>query len=109
NLEKERDEALQRESDMRRKAREAALRARRNEEELEEAKTKLPNQEDVESYRSQLDSLKKRAEEAEAALAEARADFEKQKQAWEAEKELIKEERERDLQSQGNRPRSWLE
>lgn len=108
-LEKERDEALQRESDMRRKAREAALRARRNEEELEEAKTKLPSQEDVESYRSQLDSFKKRAEEAEAALAEARADFEKQKQAWEAEKELIKEERERDLQSQGNRPRSWLE
>lgn len=109
NIEKERDEALQRESDMRRKAREAALRARRNEEELEEAKTKLPNQDDVESHRSQLESLKKRAEEAEAALAQARADFEKQKQAWEAEKEVIKEERERDIQSQGNRPRSWLE
>ncbi|KAK1778265.1 TATA element modulatory factor 1 TATA binding-domain-containing protein [Copromyces sp. CBS 386.78] len=109
NLEKERDEALQRESDMRRKAREAALRARRNEEELEEAKTKLTNQEDVESHRSQLESLKKRAEEAEAALAQARADFEKQKQAWEAEREVIKEERQRDLQAQGNRPRSWLE
>ncbi|KAJ9157279.1 Protein SGM1 [Pleurostoma richardsiae] len=87
NLEKERDEALQRESEMRKKAREAALRARRQEEELEETKTKLPTfQEDVKSYQVQLESLKKRAEEAEAALAAARADFEKQKASWKEEK-----------------------
>ncbi|KAH6627959.1 TATA element modulatory factor 1 TATA binding-domain-containing protein [Chaetomium tenue] len=103
-LEKERDEALQRESDMRRKAREAAVRARRQEEELDEAKTKIPTiQEDVKSYQSQLDSLKKRAEEAESALANTRAEFEKQKQAWEAEKE------ERQLRDVPERPRSWLE
>ncbi|AEO54393.1 hypothetical protein MYCTH_63795, partial [Thermothelomyces thermophilus ATCC 42464] len=103
-LERERDEALQRESEMRRKAREAAARAKRQEEELEEAKTKIPTiQEDVKSYRTQLDSLKKRAEEAESALAKATADFEKQKQAWEAEKE------ERQLREVPERPRSWLE
>ncbi|KAL2159271.1 hypothetical protein VTH06DRAFT_2706 [Thermothelomyces fergusii] len=87
-LERERDEALQRESEMRRKAREAATRAKRQEEELEEARSKIPAiQEDVRSYRTQLESLKKRAEAAEAALATATADFEKQKQAWEAERE----------------------
>ncbi|EAQ89284.1 hypothetical protein CHGG_05903 [Chaetomium globosum CBS 148.51] len=103
-LEKERDEALQRESEMRRKAREAAVRVRRQEEELDEAKTKIPTiQEDVKSYQSQLDSLKKRAEEAESALANTRAEFEKQKQAWEAEKE------ERQLRDVPERPRSWLE
>ncbi|KAK4188003.1 putative TATA element modulatory factor [Podospora australis] len=104
-LEKERDEALQRESEMRRKAREAAVRAKRHEEELEEAKTKIPSiQEDVKSYQTQLDTLKNRAEKAEAALARARADFEKEKQSWEAEKE-------KHLLHQPivERPRSWLE
>ncbi|KAK3363024.1 TATA element modulatory factor 1 TATA binding-domain-containing protein [Lasiosphaeria hispida] len=103
SMETERNEALQRESEMRRKAREAAVRARRNEEELEETKTKLPGiQEDVRSYQTQLNSLKKRAEEAEAALVKSRAEFEKQKQAWEAEKE----------EKQTRQPverRSWLE
>ncbi|KAK8049093.1 M protein repeat protein [Apiospora phragmitis] len=80
SLERERDEALKRESEMRRKAREAASRAKRQEEELEEAKTKLPSvQKDLSDHQSQLESLRKRAEEAEAALAEAKADFEKQK------------------------------
>ncbi|KAK5654776.1 hypothetical protein OQA88_6812 [Cercophora sp. LCS_1] len=106
NMEKERDEALQRESDMRKKAREAAVRAKRHEEELEETKTRLPNmQQDVKSYEAQLDSLRKRAEEAESALEKSRADFEKQKQAWEAEKEETKQQRHQAI----DRPRSWLE
>jgi len=68
------------------------------------AKTTIPTiQEDVKTYQAQLDALKKRAEEAESALAKANADFEKQKQAWEAEKE------ERQLREQPERPRSWLE
>ncbi|KAK3363883.1 TATA element modulatory factor 1 TATA binding-domain-containing protein [Lasiosphaeria hispida] len=75
NAEQERDEALQRESNIRKKARKAALRAKRNEEELEEARTKLPNiEEDVKSYQTQIDRLKKRAKEAEAALQKSRAD-----------------------------------
>ncbi|KAI0882680.1 TATA element modulatory factor 1 TATA binding-domain-containing protein [Annulohypoxylon maeteangense] len=99
-LEKERDEALRRESDMRRKARETATRAKRQEEELEEARNQLPNvQQDLTSYQSQLESLRRRAEEAEASLAEARSDFERQRLAW-------KEERaERTDQDR----RNWLE
>ncbi|KAI1495477.1 TATA element modulatory factor 1 TATA binding-domain-containing protein [Biscogniauxia marginata] len=87
NLEKERDEALRRESDIRRKARETATRAKRQEEELEEAKIQLPSvQRDLSSFQSQFDSLRRRAEEAEAALTEARADFERQRAAWKEEK-----------------------
>ncbi|KAI5920767.1 TATA element modulatory factor 1 TATA binding-domain-containing protein [Camillea tinctor] len=87
SLEKERDEALRRESEMRRKARETASRAKRQEEELEEAKTQLPNvQRDLSSYQSQFESLRKRAEEAEAALAETKADLERQQAAWKEEK-----------------------
>ncbi|KAK4127136.1 hypothetical protein N657DRAFT_653451 [Parathielavia appendiculata] len=104
SLEKERDEALQRESDLRRKAREAAVRAKRQEEELEDAKAKIPTiQQDIRSYQAQLESLKKRAEEAESALEKAKAEFEKQKQLWEAERE------DRQLREQPERPRSWLE
>ncbi|KAI8957056.1 TATA element modulatory factor 1 TATA binding-domain-containing protein [Daldinia sp. FL1419] len=86
-LEKERDEALRRESEIRRKARETASRAKRQEEELEEARNQLPSvQEDLSSHRSEIESLRKRAEEAEAALAEAKSDFERQRIAWKEEK-----------------------
>jgi len=73
-------------------------------------------QEDVRSYRDQLGALTKRAEEAEAALAKLRAEFEKQKQAWEAEKEekqqllLQSQQQARQQQQPGNSDRrSWLE
>ncbi|KAJ3551260.1 hypothetical protein NPX13_g11404 [Xylaria arbuscula] len=76
NLQKERDEALRRESEMRRKAREVANRAKRQEEELEEMQRQLPTvQSDLKSYQSQLDSLKSRAEQAEAALADTKAEL----------------------------------
>ncbi|KAI1304724.1 TATA element modulatory factor 1 TATA binding-domain-containing protein [Xylaria venustula] len=78
NLEKERDEALRRESEMRRKAREVANRAKRQEEELEEMQSQLPTvQRDLKSYQSQLDTLRTRAEQAEAALAETKAELAK--------------------------------
>ncbi|KAK8126302.1 M protein repeat protein [Apiospora kogelbergensis] len=100
SLERERDEALKRESEMRRKAREAASRSKRQEEELEEAKTKLPSvQKDLSDHRSQIESLRKRAEEAEAALAEAKTDFEKQKASW----------KEESLDRQGADRRPWLD
>ncbi|KAI1467378.1 TATA element modulatory factor 1 TATA binding-domain-containing protein [Daldinia caldariorum] len=86
-LEKERDEALRRESEMRRKARETASRAKRQEEELEEARNQLPSvQQDLSSHRSEIETLRKRAEEAEAALAEAKSDFERQRLACKEEK-----------------------
>lgn len=76
NLEKERDEALRRESDMRRKAREVANRAKRQEEELQEMQSQLPTvQRDLKSYQSQLDTFRTRAEQAEAALANAQAEI----------------------------------
>jgi len=57
-----------------------ALRAKRQEEELEEAKTQIPTiQEDVKTYKSEIESLRKRTDEAEAALAQAKAELEKQK------------------------------
>ncbi|KAI1373587.1 TATA element modulatory factor 1 TATA binding-domain-containing protein [Hypoxylon crocopeplum] len=99
-LEKEKDEALRRESEMRRKARETASRAKRQEEELEEARNQLPNvQRDLSSYQSQLESLRRRAEEAEASLAEAKSDLERQRSAWKEEKaERTEQDR-----------RNWLE
>lgn len=85
------------------------MRAKRNEEELEETKTRLPNmQEDVKTYQTQLDLLAKRAEEAEAALANVTAEFAKQKQSWEAEKEESKHSASSRLLMPGER-RSWLE
>lgn len=59
-------------------------------------------QEDVKSYQTQLDALRKRAEEAEATLAKSQAEFEKQRQVWEAEKE------EKQNRHAADR-RSWLE
>jgi TATA element modulatory factor len=53
----------------------------------------------------QLDTLRKRAEEAEANLAKARAEFEKQQQVWEAEKEEKQSQREHAASDR----RSWLE
>jgi TATA element modulatory factor len=122
NLEKERDEALRRESDMRKKAREAvshsthkiqgqvlngnvvkAARVKRQEEELEEAKTQLPNvQRDLSNHQAQLESLQKRANEAEKALAEAKAEAEKQQQ-----QQLVT--RQDSLDRAGVERRPWLD
>ncbi|KAI1814626.1 hypothetical protein GGS20DRAFT_585331 [Poronia punctata] len=78
NLEKERDEASRRESEMRKKARETASRAKRQEEELDELRTQLASvQRDLKSYQPQFDALKKRAETAEAALADSKAELAK--------------------------------
>ncbi|QSZ30151.1 hypothetical protein DSL72_004671 [Monilinia vaccinii-corymbosi] len=85
-LEKERDEAIKREAEVRRKAREVTLKAKRHEDELEETRSKLPNfQQELAERTAQLDDLKKRIEEAEAALASAKAEFEDEKQAWNSE------------------------
>ncbi|TGO82838.1 hypothetical protein BPOR_0747g00020 [Botrytis porri] len=86
SLEKERDEATKREADVRRKAREVALKAKRNEDELEETRSQLPNfQQELSQRTAQLDDLKKRVEEAESALVLAKAEFEDEKQTWNSE------------------------
>ncbi|OHE91771.1 M protein repeat protein [Colletotrichum orchidophilum] len=86
NLERERDDALRRESDMRKKARETATRCKRQDEELQELTSKFPNyQRDIESFQARNEVLQKRAENAEAALSHARLDLEKQQTAWKTE------------------------
>ncbi|KAF7895897.1 hypothetical protein EAF00_005912 [Botryotinia globosa] len=86
SLEKERDEATKREADVRRKARELTLKAKRNEDELEETRSKLPSfQQELSQRTAQLDDLKKRVEEAESALVSAKAEFEDEKQTWNSE------------------------
>lgn len=96
NLEGERDDALRRESEMRKKARETvsdpsfltqiwfltidqATRCKRQDEELQELASKFPKyQRDVENYELRIEALQKRAENAETALSQAKADLEKQ-------------------------------
>lgn len=97
NLEKERDEATRREADIRKKAREITLKAKRNEEELEESRAKLPTfQQELANHKAQLDNLQNRATEAEVALVEAKARFDQEKQAWGAELlQRIDEERQK--------------
>ncbi|GJC87317.1 TATA element modulatory factor [Colletotrichum liriopes] len=88
NLEREKDDALRRESEMRKKARETATRCKRQEEELQELTSKLPDhQRAIEAYQAHIEALQKRAENAEAALSQARSELEKQQQtAWKAER-----------------------
>lgn len=66
-------------------------------------RTKLPTvQEDVKSYQSQLETLKRRAEEAEAALLETKAELERHKASW------VEERRDKD-RSDSNDRRAWLD
>ncbi|CZT04947.1 related to transcription factor TMF [Rhynchosporium agropyri] len=97
NLEKERDEATRREADIRKKAREVTLKAKRNEDELEESRSKMPSfQQELAEHKAKLDTLQQRAEAAEAALIEAKASFEQEKQAWKSEMQnRIEEERQK--------------
>ncbi|GKT63711.1 M protein repeat protein [Colletotrichum tofieldiae] len=88
NLEREKDDALRRESEMRKKARETATCCKRQDEELQELTSKLPDhQRAIEAYQAHIEALQKRAENAEAALSQARSELEKQQQtAWKAER-----------------------
>lgn len=114
NLEKERDEATRRENEIRRKAREVVrstprnfnspftnrkqtLKAKHNEEDLEESRTKVSSfQQEIAGQKARIDSLQQRAEAAEAALREAKAAFDEEKSAWKSEVQLrIEEERQR--------------
>ncbi|CAG8953208.1 hypothetical protein HYFRA_00003410 [Hymenoscyphus fraxineus] len=95
SLEKERDEATKRESDIRKKAREVTLKAKRHEDELEETRSQLPSfEQQLNEHRTKLESLQRRAEEAESSLAAAQASFAQEKEAWQIELlQRIEEER----------------
>ncbi|KAL2063019.1 hypothetical protein VTL71DRAFT_6091 [Oculimacula yallundae] len=108
NLEKERDEATKREADIRKKAREVTLKAKRNEDELEESRSKMPSfQQELAEHKAKLDTLQQRAEAAEAALIEARASFEQEKQAWKSEMQNRIEEERQKLQEEAQNSGSY--
>ncbi|KAK1241591.1 hypothetical protein MKX08_001565 [Trichoderma sp. CBMAI-0020] len=75
SLESERDEAQRRESEMRKKARDAAKRSRTLEDELQDAQMQL------ETCREELAALQKSSKATETALEQTRTDLHKEKQA----------------------------
>ncbi|TAQ89467.1 hypothetical protein B7494_g2212 [Chlorociboria aeruginascens] len=97
NLEKERDEATRKEAEIRRKAREVALKAKLNEDELEEARSKVPNyQQELAEHKTELSDLRRRAEEAESALKETKSTFDRERQNWMSEtQQKLDEERQK--------------
>ncbi|KAL2756108.1 hypothetical protein ACRALDRAFT_1081896 [Sodiomyces alcalophilus JCM 7366] len=89
SLETERDDALQRESEMRKKAREMAFRSKCLEEEIQSVKDKIPTREqheEMEALRARLGILQNRAEAAEKELANARAEAVKQRTVYTADR-----------------------
>ncbi|RCI11820.1 hypothetical protein L249_7375 [Ophiocordyceps polyrhachis-furcata BCC 54312] len=81
NLERERDDAQRRESDMRKKARDAASHCRRMEDELQDVQTALAaSRLELEACRDQVTVLKSSARAAEEALQQAQADLENERQ-----------------------------
>jgi DNA repair exonuclease SbcCD ATPase subunit len=62
------------------------LKAKRNEEELEETRSQLPSfEQELAQQKTKLENLQKRAEEAEASLKAAKAAFDQEKKSWQAE------------------------
>jgi len=85
-LEKERDEASEREADFRKKARDAAQRSRRAEEETESSTEQITSlNTELRDQREHMNALQKSFEQAETALADAKADANRQKRVWETE------------------------
>ncbi|KAF5550347.1 TATA element modulatory factor [Fusarium phyllophilum] len=82
SLEKERDEAQRRESEMRKKARDAATRYKRLEDELQDVSPALTvARQELETCREELAALRIQHKSAETALEQARNDLEKQQRA----------------------------
>jgi predicted nucleic acid-binding Zn-ribbon protein len=85
-LEKDRDETAKRESEVRRKAREANSKARRLEDELESINERARTLElDLKEQQSAAQKLQAKLAQAETAVQDARADLDKERKIWEAE------------------------
>ncbi|KAF2842451.1 hypothetical protein M501DRAFT_418858 [Patellaria atrata CBS 101060] len=85
-LEKERDETVKRESDVRRKARDVNSKSRRLEEELEAVHDRARSLEhDMQEQAAAMTKLQSRLSGAETALNDAKETFEQEKKVWEAE------------------------
>jgi hypothetical protein len=85
-LEQERDEATKREADIRKKARDSANKTRKAEEEVETSAEQVSTlNAELRTCREELASLRKGYERADSALADAKADQDRQKRIWESE------------------------
>jgi hypothetical protein len=85
-LEQERDEATKREADIRKKARDSANKTRKAEEEVEASAEQVSTlNAELRTCREELASLRKSYERADTALADAKADQDRQKRIWESE------------------------
>ena len=100
-LEKERDESTRRESEARKKTRDAVVKARKVAEEHEsntEESRKL--EQELLSRKAEIRDLRDQLEQNQSAVMDARADFERQRKLWEAEvQQRIAEERMRSQKS----------
>lgn len=80
NLEKERDEVVTRESDVRRKLRDTSSKLKRAERDLEDAQNRLPDiEKELGQAEEEAQRLQKKIKQLEADLAQARSDVEEQK------------------------------
>ncbi|GAB7325095.1 hypothetical protein MBLNU13_g09183t1 [Cladosporium sp. NU13] len=85
-LEQERDEATKREADIRKKARDSANKARKAEEEVEASAEQASTlNAELRTCREELANLRKSYEQADTALADAKADQDRQRRIWESE------------------------
>ncbi|KHJ33683.1 putative m protein repeat protein [Erysiphe necator] len=83
NLERDRDEAFQKEIVTRRKAREAVQKAKYTEEELEDLRAKISIlQQEISGYKHNFDALQKKAKEAETILECSRISFDQERMAF---------------------------
>ncbi|KAJ8606982.1 hypothetical protein MRB53_040579 [Persea americana] len=105
-IEKDRDEVTRREAEIRKKARDAASKARKHAEETELGVQQIAEKDaEIRSQSAQIESLQRNAQEAEAAIADVRADFERQKRIWESELNARIEEEKTRWQQQRSQPR----
>ncbi|POR35406.1 Protein sgm1 [Tolypocladium paradoxum] len=94
NFEKERDEAQRRESEMRKKARDAASRCRHLEDELSDAQPALGTaRQELEACRDQLAAVKASSKATEEALEQAQAALEKETQRSSSRDDAVEAER----------------
>lgn len=92
-LETERDEAVKREGEVRKKAREAGLRGRRAEEELEGERERVGVQEEeLRVLREEVNMAREKIEGLEQSLADTKAESERQRRLWETETQQKLEE-----------------
>ncbi|GAB7350849.1 hypothetical protein MBLNU459_g1380t1 [Dothideomycetes sp. NU459] len=85
-IEKERDEAIKREADVRKKARDISSKSKRVEEDLDEAAETSRNlSQELQSQTNEMKKLQARLDLSEKAITEAKSDFERQKRAWDSE------------------------